>query len=53
MGETEKITAEVLNNAITQALQAMEQAEIVIGQLRIEVEYWKQRALGGDSGQVN
>lgn len=50
MGETEKITADAINSAIAQALEAMEQAEIVIGQLRVEVEYWKQRALGGGNG---
>lgn len=50
MGETEKITTEAINSAIRQALEAMEQAEIVIGQLRVEVEYWKARALGIDNG---
>lgn len=48
MGETEKMTTEAINNAIYQALEAMEQAEIVIGQLRVEVEYWKARALGAE-----
>lgn len=45
MGETEKLTTEAINSAIRQALEAMEQAEIVIGQLRQEVEFWKEKAL--------
>lgn len=50
MGETEKMTAEAINSAIQQALEAMEQAEVVIGQLRVEVEFWKAKALGLDNG---
>lgn len=45
MGETENLTTEAINSAIRQALEAMEQAEIVIGQLRQEVEFWKEKAL--------
>lgn len=48
MGETEKLTTEAINSAIRQALEAMEQAEIVIGQLRQEVEFWKEKALNRD-----
>lgn len=47
MGETERLSVDAINNAIAQALEAMEQAEILIGQLRIEVEFWKNKALGG------
>jgi hypothetical protein len=46
MGETEKIQQEVLAAAVKQACEAMEQAEIVIAHLRVEVDYWKARALG-------
>ena len=46
MGETEKLSTEAINSAIKQALEAMEQAEIVIAHLRVEVDYWKARALG-------
>lgn len=46
MGETERLSVEAINNAIKQALEAMEQAEIVIAHLRVEVDYWKAKALG-------
>jgi hypothetical protein len=48
MGETERMSAAAISNAIQSALEAMEHAEILIGQLRIEVEYWKQKALQND-----
>lgn len=49
MGQTEKMTMEAINSAIQQALEAMEHAEIVIGQLRVEVEYWKARAMKAEA----
>ncbi len=49
MGETERMTVEAINSAIQQALEAMEHAEIVIGQLRQEVDYWKSRALKAEA----
>lgn len=50
MGETEKIQHEALAEAVKAAMEAMEQAEIVIGQLRVEVDFWKAKALGLENG---
>lgn len=50
MGETEKLQQEALVAAVKSACEAMEQAEIVIAHLRVEVEYWKEKALGVDNG---
>jgi len=49
MGETEDIQKQALEAAVKSACEAMEQAEIVIGQLRIEVEFWKSKALGANN----
>lgn len=50
MNELEKIQFQNLADAVQKACEAMEQAEILIGQLRLEVEFWKAKALGEDNG---
>jgi hypothetical protein len=49
MNELEKVQFENLADAVQKACEAMEQAEILIGQLRLEVEFWKNKAEAGDN----
>ena len=37
---------EELVNAVKEACEAMEKAELVMAGLRVEVEYWKKQAVG-------
>lgn len=50
MSDTEKVQHEAFVAAVKSACEAMELAEIEIAQLRVELEYWKAKALGLENG---